>query len=232
MVQPYNRGYPPDGSSLGQTKLIIRNNLDGTFDTVAVDHVNNNGQPGGNPAGYHTLIHQVSQTSVSTVAGVNQVFSGVPGTLIVNGVTTPDTPNNGDTQLYNLTGTGILSQLTGSVTGTNPQGISGTDGWAWSGGLLYQWGSRIGSNFSSLLTGSIVFATRFPNGIAFPNNCFNVQCCPLYQASSLPTNAQAINVLVPGGLSSPTPVAKTGFSWATSGDSSSCIGFFWYAIGN
>src|SRR5580700_2776789 len=110
-IPPYVKGYPPDGSSLGQTKSTIRNNLDGTFDTVAVDHVNNNG-PNMQPAGYHTIIHEVTQTNVSTVAGVNQIFSGVPGTLVVNSVTTKAIPNNGDTQLYSLTGAGVLAQLT------------------------------------------------------------------------------------------------------------------------
>ncbi len=45
----YTLGYPPDGSSLGQTKTTIRNNLDGTFLTLGGDHVNNNGQPGSIP---------------------------------------------------------------------------------------------------------------------------------------------------------------------------------------
>ena len=42
-IPTYTQGYPPDGSSLGQTKSVIRNNLDGTFLTLAVDHVDNNG---------------------------------------------------------------------------------------------------------------------------------------------------------------------------------------------
>jgi len=131
-IPTYTPGYPPDGSSLGQTKATIRNNLDGTFETLAIDHVNNNGQPGSNPAGYHTIIHEVTQTNVTTVAGVNQVFSGVPGTLIVNGVTTPALPANGDTQLYSLTGAGALTQLTG-YSAASP-------GYAWVGGVLMQFG--------------------------------------------------------------------------------------------
>lgn len=131
-IPTYTPGYPPDGSSLGQTKATIRNNLDGTFETLAIDHVNNNGQPGSNPAGYHTVIHEVTQTNVSTVTGVNQIFSGVPGTLIVNGVTTPALPANGDTQLYSLTGAGTLAQLTGYNAAST--------GYAWIGGMLMQFG--------------------------------------------------------------------------------------------
>lgn len=152
VIPTYTLGYPPDGSSLGQTKSTIRNNLDGTFETLAIDHINNNGQPGSQPAGYHTVIHQVPQTSVSTVTGYNQVFSGVPGTLIVNGVTTPTIPPGGDQQLYSLTGGGILSQLTGNV--------SSSSGYTWAGGVLLQWGS------ASVATGvAISFAIAFPNNI-------------------------------------------------------------------
>ena len=155
-IPTYTPGYPPDGSSLGQTKATIRNNLDGTFETLAVDHVNNNGQPGSQPAGYHTVVHQVPQTSVSTVTGYNQLFSGVPGTLIVNGVATPSVPSNGDQQLYSLTGSGVLSQLTGYRANEN--------GFCWCGGILFQWGIfAMGTNVHSQ-------AVSYP--VAFPNNVF------------------------------------------------------------
>lgn len=154
-IPVYTLGYPPDGSSLGQTKSTIRNNLDGTFETLAVDHINNNGQPGSNPAGYHTVIHEVTQASVSTVTGVNQLFAGIPGTLSVNMTVTPAVPNNGDTQLYSLTGTGVLSQLTGS--------LASADGYAWIGGVLIQWG-----NLSVPAGGNAAF--EFP--VKFPTACF------------------------------------------------------------
>jgi Putative tail fiber protein gp53-like, C-terminal len=155
-IPTYTPGYPPDGSSLGQTKSTIRNNLDGTFETLNVDHINNNGQPGSQPAGYHTIIHQVTQTNVSTVNNYNQVFSGVPGTLIVNGVTTPNIPSSGDTQLYSLTGAGTLYQL----TGVSP----GSFGFAWVGGILLQWGT------ATVASGTSV---TFPE--TFPHACLNVQ---------------------------------------------------------
>ncbi len=156
-IPTYTPGYPPDGSSLGQTKATIRNNLDGTFETLGVNHVNNNGQPGSNPAGYHTIVQEVTQTSVNTVTGVNQVFSGIPGTLAVNATTTPSIPSDGDTQLYSLTGTGVLSQLTG--------GSATANGFSWTGGVLLQWG------FVSNPGGS--GSVSFPK--TFPHNVFNVQ---------------------------------------------------------
>lgn len=158
-IPTYTPGYPPDGSSLGQTKSTIRNNLDGTFQTLAVDHINNNGQPGSKPAGYHTIIHEVTQTNVTTVAGYNQIFSGVPGTLVVNGVTTKAIPSNGDTQLYSLTGMGGLSQLTGNSSAAN--------GYVWIGGILMQWGS------TTAVQGASATTISFP--VAFPTAVFSVQ---------------------------------------------------------
>jgi hypothetical protein len=149
-IPSYVKGYPPDGSTLGQTKSTIRNNLDGTFQTLAVDHVNNNGDPNPmtNPPGYHRIIHEVPQATVTTVAGYNQVFSGVPGTLTINAVTTPNIPSGDDQQLYSLTGGGILSQLTGHSAMVN--------GYQWLGGVLLQWGSGSGNT-------PVVFPVIFPH---------------------------------------------------------------------
>lgn len=183
-IPTYTPGYPPDGSSLGQTKSTIRNNLDGTFETLNVDHVNNNGQPGSNPAGYHTIIHEVTQASVSTVMGVNQVFAGIPGTLSVDMTLTPAVPANGDTQLYSLTGTGVLSQLTGSLASVN--------GYAWVGGILLQWGRTTAAS-----------PVSFP--IAFPNNCFNVQLTSyvtstqFYLTGVITTSAFSFSPAIPAG---------------------------------
>jgi hypothetical protein len=178
MVIPgYTEGYPQDGSSLGQSKTTIRNNLDGTFLTLAVDHVNNNGQPGSKPAGYHTVIHEVPQSSVSTVTGYNQVFCGVPGTLIVNGVATPTIPPGGDQQLYSLTGGGILSQLTGGVLSTN--------GYCWVGGILIQWGT----GNTAVAAGAVTFPITFPHAV------FGVQSTP---TSKITTPAAIISLNTSG----------------------------------
>lgn len=202
-IPTYTPGYPPDGSSLGQTKATIRNNLDGTFQTLAVDHINNNGQPGSQPAGYHTLVHQVPQANVSTVSGYNQVFSGVPGTLIVNGVTTPAIPSNGDQQLYSLSGAGTLSQLTGSSLSTN--------GYAWMCGVLVQWGMT-GISSSNI---SVSFSP------AFPNNLFNVQVTAIRSSGgSFTTNFSV------------TGQSRTGFTIVNGNSSATSLSYFWYAIGN
>jgi len=213
-IPTYTPGYPPDGSSLGQTKATIRNNLDGTFETLGIDHVNNNGQPGSQPAGYHTIIHQVSQTSVSTVAGYNQVFSGVPGTLVVNGVTTPNIPPGGDTQLYSLTSLGGLNQITGSVPANN--------GYAWLGGVLLQWG-KFNLSGSQGQKAPVSFNT---SNVDFPNNCFMVQLTLICNSSGTSSSDNTLSV-VRGS------VTNTGFTFQYNGSGGSNYQqFYWLAIGN
>lgn len=204
-IPTYTPGYPPDNSSLGQTKSVIRNNLDGTFQTLAVDHIDNNGDPGMKPAGYHTIIHEVPQVSVSTVNGYNQVFSGVPGTLVVNGVTTSNIPAN-DTQLYSLTGAGILSQLTGYNADKT--------GYQWIGGILLQWGNT-GATSSS--TVAVSFSPKFPN------NCFNVSAIPIRAATSPGDDFACVIVT--------SSVSRNGFTIGNIGGHS-VSGFYWFAIGN
>jgi len=201
-IPTYVEGFPQDGQSLGASKAQIRDNLDGTFETLGTDHVNNNGEAqsaplSGNPPGYHTIIHEVTQTSVNTIAGVNQIFSGIPGTLVVNTKTTPAIPNNNDTQLYTLTGAAVglagLSQMTGNNALAN--------GYVWCAGILLMWG-----NSSS---NSVSFS---PN---FPNNCLNVEAVYAKATTSFD---------MPIGVISQT---AAGFSISSSGGP-----FNWFAIGN
>jgi hypothetical protein len=212
-IPTYTPGYPPDGSSLGQTKATIRNNLDGTFETLNVDHVNNNGQPGSNPAGYHTVVHEVTQTSVSTVSGVNQIFSGVPGVLQVNAVTTPAVPPGGDTQLYSLSGSGILSQLTGgSRTG---------NGYMWLGQVLLQWGTQNLTN-SATQRSTVNYATA---NINFPNFALAVYATLICKAGGTSSSQNTLS-LVAGTFT------NTGFQYQYSGSGGGDFpGFFWLAIG-
>ncbi len=193
-------GYPPDGSTLGSTKSTIRDNLDGTFQTLSIDHSNQNQS---NP-GYHTVIHQKTQSSVSTVAGINQLFSGVPGTLVVNAVTTSAIPNNGDVQFYSLTGAGGLSQLTGNV--------GSAEGFCWVGGILIQWGSVAATTST---TGTVTFNSR-ANCPSFPHACLNV-----YTTLKGSIVSDIISI-----VSSST----TQFVWKKS--TATLAGFAWFAIGN
>jgi hypothetical protein len=168
-IPTYTPGYPPDGSSLGQTKSTIRNNLDGTFDTLAVDHVNNNGQPGSQPAGYHTVIHSVPQgNNPAAIAGYGQLFSKT-----INSFTN-------DQALFWETGGGLIQQLTVNLTPS-----AATNGYTFlPGGIILQWG--VVNNPGS--SGTVQFAT---NNIDFPNNFFSVQTCLRYDG---PHSAAAVFV--------------------------------------
>lgn len=171
-IPTYTPGYPPDGSSLGQTKATIRNNLDGTFETLGIDHINNNGQPGSQPAGYHNVIHCVPQGSnPGAIAGYGQLYC-----KSINSVVT-------DTALFWETGTGLIAQMTVNI---NPSAT--TNGYTFlPGGIIIQWGQSTSSSSTQPITFNI----------PFPNNCFNVQITP----TSTSTTASATNVLYPSGFS-------------------------------
>jgi hypothetical protein len=170
-IPTYTLGYPPDGSSLGQTKAVIRNNLDGTFQTLGIDHVNNNGQPGSQPAGYHTVSHLVPQgVDPAPVTGYGQLYSKT-----VNSFTT-------DQALFWETGTGIIQQLTTNITPS-----ATVNGYSFlPGGILIQW-----MKVNNPITGTTY---NFP--VAFPNTCFSIQLTP-----SLNNNSTIRCYLASGTLS-------------------------------
>jgi hypothetical protein len=212
-IPTYVPGYPPDGSSLGQTKSTIRNNLDGTFETLGVDHVNNNGVPGSQPPGYHTIIHGVPQSSVSTVANYNQVFAGVPGTLIVNGTTTPAIPPDGLTHLYSLNSGGGLYQLTGAVGNTN--------GYCWAGGLLFQWGIR-NLTGAQVERATILFNTANVN---FPVAVFSMQISLICKAGGTSSSENTISIVN-------NSITTTSFQYQYNGSGGGNYpALFWLAIG-
>lgn len=143
-IPTFTPGYPPDGSSLGQTKATIRNNLDGTFQTVAIDHIDNNGQPGSQPAGYHKVIHSVPQGSDPVaIPGYGQLYSKT-----VNSFTS-------DQALFWETGGGLIQQLTTNLTPT-----AATNGKSFlPGGLIIQWGSGAGVSDGTSVTFNVTFPT-------------------------------------------------------------------------
>ncbi len=142
-IPTFTLNYPPDGSTLGQTKKIIRDNLDGTFQTLAVDHIDNNGNPGTKPAGYHNVIHSVPQGSnPAPVAGYGQLFCKT-----VNSFTN-------DQALFWETGAGLIQQLTVNLT---PSAV--TNGYTFlAGGIILQWGTATKTS-GQAVTFNITFPT-------------------------------------------------------------------------
>src|ERR1041385_3031271 len=123
----YNRDIPdgPNNPSVDQPKM--KTNTNSTDDLIAVDHVSFNLSSGG----YHTVIHQTLQGSdPAAIPSINQMYSKDY---------TPDTTGGtADTQLFSMTGDGIISQLSGYQT------TDIRNGWQWIGGILLQWGCVTG----------------------------------------------------------------------------------------
>ncbi len=207
-IPSFTKGYPPDGSTLGNTKTTIRNNLDGTFEVFSVDHQDQNES---NP-GYHAVIHDPAQTVGGQAAWVPDnpgVVSAIAGARIAGVGQVYDmnyTPNYGgavaDTQLFHLSGLGGISQLTGNR--------ASSEGWAWVGGVLLQWGA-----VSGVVSGTVTFTSR-SNCIPFPNNLFIVT---VTQTGGTPNK-----------IISTSGYSKTSFNWNAS--ISGTANFVWFALGN
>lgn len=216
-IPTFTPGYPPDGFSLGQTKAVIRNNLDGTFETLAIDHIDNNGQPGGNPAGYHTVIHSVPQTvvDVGSLTINAQLFTGVPGVVTINGGLTKPIPPT-QPQWFDLNPDGSIYQLTGAVRNS--------PGYAWMGGMLVQWNSVDLAGVWPTIPTDITFASNTPNNVAFPNACFAVLLT--VQSNSGGSLTSGGIFVVQGSLSATKFTYRNNIS-----TDAGARGFTWVAIG-
>jgi hypothetical protein len=207
-IPTYTLGYPPDGSSLGQTKATIRNNLDGTFETLGVDHINNNGSPGMQPAGYHNVIRSVPQGSDPTkVSGYGQLYSKK-----INDVAN-------DEALFWRTGEGgLIQQLTVNLTP-----LASTNGYTFlPGGFIMQWGTV--ANTADNTGGS----QSYP--LAFPTAVLSLQATPTWSGTTglgnVPTNRVTTFI-------APDPAnLLTKFKWwMITGGATNITGFYWTAIG-
>lgn len=204
--------------------LINTNSIDSI---IAVDHYT---FEEGNKDGYHKVIRQPtgSGTQNLTRSGAGAVYANVPSNIaninqILSGQYTPDTTGGTlDTQLFSLTSSNVLSQLTGSkLTNT-----ATSDGWVWIGGILIQWGFV--STSSSGTTSTITFKDRIPGAIPFPNNIF------FAGATLFSTNATTPPELTGSGISVlNTTISITGFQVCfSSAGGGKGRGFYWLAIGN
>lgn len=203
----YQPGIPTGLIPLNQDYVNLQNNFGQINTQYNVDHVPLTSTSGTPPNGYHTIIHEATQTSVNTVPGISQLFSGIAGTLMVNSVLTPAIPANGDTQFYVLSGQGGLSQITGSNHAAN--------GYFYAGGILIQYGSITATNNS--------FQTLTFNP-PFPNNCFAV-FTQIYGTGLVASGNGNIDIRK-------STISKTSFEWAMVTSSAQYTGFYWIAIGD
>ncbi len=206
----FNRNIPASGNDPSDDQPLMLQNNQSTFDLINVDH---NGF-GVNDGGYHKPIHLVTQLTVPVAPPTDMIFS--------KNYTTNSTVPSVDTQLFNITQGGIVSQLTGHV--------AAQEGWQVLGGNVIQWGivtvPGSGSFASGTATGTVTFKGRSgtTNTIPFPTNCFIVSTTCIYGASN------------PGDTGTATvkqsTVSATKFDWVFQSNSSQYTGFFWYAVGN
>ncbi len=197
----YNRDIPDGPNNPSQDQPKMKTNTNSLDSLISIDHIGF----GNNQGGYHKDIHQpffgtwnpVARTitpPIAPIVGVNQI---VPLNY------TPDTTGGTvDTQFFNITGGGGVSQLTGNSTS------NATDGWVWSGGLLFQWGTVA----DAALTNGLTFKDRVSGAIPFPSTCF----CVVATLTQLPFGSIIIGL-----------TTNQGFAWAKNTASH----FRWFAVG-
>lgn len=223
----YTINRPTANEKLKTSQPLIRDNFTSSNTSFGIDHYPFN--DGTANDGRHRIIKQTNVNLNSTVrirdgqgnsptnfptniTDVNQVFSAqyVPD---YSGAVA-------DTQLFTVTGSGGISQLTGN--------FATEEGWQWIGGVLMQWG------FVSKTSSAANQTTKFKDrgspaqGIPFPNACFNVQATIVYNGA--PTSSKRNSILIEKNTG-PSP-SREQFKWTIEIEDATVLGFFWTAIGN
>lgn len=224
MPVPYN--YDPNVPAANDPprndQPIMQSNAASIQGLITVDHENF----GSTTNGYHTIIHQRTGagTQNMTRSGPGAVYANTPASIpgvnqLIAGLYTPDaTGGSADTQLFNLTGFGGISQITGNT--------ASQDGWVWAGGILIQWGVVLQAFPSGSTTGTVIFKDRSAGCIPFANNCFNVLTTPIIASvGGIPNSTASINIRQ-------SALTNAQFNYQFFTNSSDYKGFFWVAIGN
>lgn len=198
----YTQDIPNAPNNPSQDQPLMKANTNAIFAYVEVDHVPFNQAT----SGYHNVIHQTIQAlDPVTIAGINQVYA--------KNVTPVSSVTATDTQLFTKTGLGVISQLTGWIEALD--GDSYSQGYAWVGGILVQWGTSL------IINNVISFKDRIPGAINFPNNIFQVNL-----SLNAPGSTSAQSTI------SARNVTTTGFRMNISSFAGSYTSFSWIAIGN
>ncbi len=210
---PYNPNIPNASDFISDSQPQIKANFFSANVAFGTDHTAFSGVTN---FGYHKPVHLISQIAADPAA--------VVGTDIIYAKDyTPDTApvSVADTQLFSRTASGIISQLTGSYPHT--------EGYAWVGGILIQWGKQTLTAGQSHVTGNVTFQSRSAgNTIPFPIDCLNV---------SMTLTIDSVSSTSPtGNTIALRSFDQTKFTYvfnSNSGTGSTTYpGFFWVAIGH
>jgi hypothetical protein len=189
----YYQNIPASGDDPTLSQPQLQTNTNSVFTITAVDHIGY----GATNGGYHTIIHQGNSNEPTTKPSINQVYAQTDGT---------------DTILYNKSGDGQVSRLTGH--------LDDSAGFQWIGGALIMWGTDTTAFGAGNGTGSVLFSSY--TGLPNFTNGYNVQITPSYGGTD-PTNRMTIAA---------KNLTTTGFTYAYSAGGGNYVGFYWTAIGN
>lgn len=201
----YNPNIPQPTDLLSDSQKNILDNFSTANTVMGIDHYPFDNSTSNK--GYHKDIHIVKRVGNATnVAGTDILFS--------KDYTPNATVTSTDTQLFNITANGGVSQMTGNH--------QANDGWVWCAGLLIQWGRITGKAGAwPTISTQLTFKDRVAGAIPFPTNCYMVNVSFIGPTSSS-TGDICIN-----------SVSSTSFFWQFTGSSSASYdGFYWIAIGN
>jgi hypothetical protein len=206
-IPTYNLGYPQNGSTLGQSKATIRNNLDGTFLTVSVNHYNQNSSY----PGQHKFI-QFPNSSMFAPPVPNL------GTEIdlYNGGSTLGGANN----LFLLPpGSTSLLQAIQLTRASNFPTSNSTSGFSWlPGGFLIQWG------FNNVNPAGASTLIAFPTAFSSPSTVYSITIGNIINTNNSDPGANSVFV-----RSSATTNAS--FRVVNSSSSGELAAIYWMAIG-
>lgn len=203
-IPTYTPGYPPDGSSLGSTKAVIRDNLDGQFQVFSVDHYNQNGS---NPGFHQQSTYPISAFAPTTVSGqIAQYSKAISGKSVLFNI------RDGDPTTETQVTTGAFSAPVASQNGYTYL----------PGGLILQWGLRVVTLTSPNSTGNVIFPFVSMNSI------FNILFSPVCVDSG--TGSTSVISLVSFTMSAGK---INGFNWnAATSSNGKYANFYWSVIGN
>ncbi len=198
MASTFDPLVPTGRVKLNQDYSNVQKNFNQLNTTYSVDHIPLTDPDSQN--GYHKALHMVDPGAPLTpVATVGQLFNSNQNDGI-----------NTDTELFWLTGNGLLLQLTRNFVPT-----AATNGYTFlPGGLIMQWGAIAATNTNP----TVVFTSS--GNINFPNAIYNIQVTRQHAPSSPGSNSMWVST---------TGLTTSGFT--IKNDDGHTWSYNWMAIG-